>query len=153
MVTDRQAEIHVSGHPGRPELEAMYAWTKPEILVPVHGELRHMMEQARVGKEAGVPQTVIQKNGDIVRLAPGKPGKLAEVMTGRLVLDGDIIVPANGDAITMRRRLARDGMLIVMIRTDGTAKVEGVGLPLEEDYPAFVEEAEADVAKAIKKLG
>lgn len=44
MITDRQAEIHVSGHPGRPELEAMYAWTKPQILVPVHGELRHMME-------------------------------------------------------------------------------------------------------------
>lgn len=153
MITDRQAEIHVSGHPGRPELEAMYAWTKPQILVPVHGELRHMMEQARVGKEAGVPQTVVQSNGDIVRLAPGKPGKLAEVMTGRLVLDGDIIVPANGDAITMRRRLARDGMLIVMVRPDATAKVEGVGLPLEEDYAAFVEEAEADVAKAIKKLG
>jgi ribonuclease J len=83
MVTDRQAFIHVSGHPGRPELEALYGWLKPEILVPVHGEMRHMAEQARVGKACGIPAQVVQKNGDIVRLAPGKPGKLAEAGNSR----------------------------------------------------------------------
>lgn len=152
MVTDRQSEIHVSGHPGRPELEALYGWLRPEILVPVHGEMRHMQEQARVGAAAGIPHNVVQKNGDIIRLAPGEPGKLAEVRVGRLVLDGDIIVPADGDAITMRRRLARDGMLIVLVESDGTARVEGVGLPLDEDYAPFIAEAEADVAAAIRKL-
>ena len=153
MVSDRQSEIHVSGHPGRPELEALYGWLRPEILVPVHGEMRHMQEQARVGAAAGIPHNVVQKNGDIIRLAPGKPGKLAETRVGRLVLDGDIIVPADGDAITMRRRLARDGMLIVLVESDGTARVEGIGLPLDEDYADFVAEAEADVAAALRKLG
>src|SRR5690606_13583659 len=109
MITDRQSMIHVSGHPGRPELEMIYSWLRPQILVPVHGEIRHLQEQCRLGARSGIPQQVFQKNGDIVRLAPGDPGKLVEVRAGRLVLDGEIIVPADGDAIVTRRRLARDG--------------------------------------------
>ncbi|MXP25297.1 MBL fold metallo-hydrolase [Altererythrobacter indicus] len=152
MVTDRQSEIHVSGHPGRPELEALYSWLRPDILVPVHGEIRHMREQVKVGLEHGIPSAVFQKNGDIVRLAPGKPGKIATVSTGRLVLDGDVIIPADGEAITMRRRMSRDGMLIVVLDADFTPKVEGFGIPLDEDNDEFIAEAEADIEKAIAKL-
>lgn len=152
MVTDRQAFIHVSGHPGRPELEALYDWLKPEILVPVHGEMRHMAEQARVGKQCGIPAQVVQKNGDIVRLAPGKPGKLAEVRAGRLVLDGDIIAPANGEAITMRRRIAGEGVMVVVLVRGQTPVIEAIGLPLDEDMPAFLEETANDVLNAISRL-
>jgi ribonuclease J len=152
MVTDRQALIHVSGHPGRPELEALYSWLKPEILVPVHGEIRHMAEQARVGKASGIPSQIVQKNGDLVRLAPGKPGKVAEVRAGRLVLDGDIIAPADGEAIAMRRRIAGDGVLVVVLARGAKPMIEAVGLPLEEDLPAFLEEAAGDVLTAINRL-
>ncbi|AZI38432.1 RNase J family MBL fold metallo-hydrolase [Caenibius tardaugens NBRC 16725] len=152
MVTDRQSEIHVSGHPGRPELQALYSWLRPEILIPVHGEIRHMQEQARLGLSSGIAKAVFQKNGDIVRLAPGKPGKLAEVRTGRLILDGDIIIPADGEAITMRRRLARDGIAIVVLDHKAKAQVTGIGLPLDEDYAEFVTEAEADVEAALARL-
>ncbi|MCP5396688.1 MAG: ribonuclease J [Sphingomonadaceae bacterium] len=152
MVSDRQAHIHVSGHPGRPELEALYSWLRPTTLMPVHGEIRHMAEQARLGKKCGIPNQVVQKNGDLVRLAPGKPGKVAEVRAGRLVLDGDIIVPADGDAVTMRRRIARDGIVIVALDSTFQPLVEGIGLPLDEDYPAFLEEATQDVVTAIRNL-
>lgn len=152
LVSGREGEIHVSGHPGRPELEALYEWLQPEVLVPVHGEVRHMQEQARLGRAHGIPHSVYQKNGDVVRIAPGKPGKIAEVRTGRLLLDGDIILPADGDAITMRRRIALDGVLIVALDERLQPRIEGVGLPLDEDYDAFVAEAEADVVKAIARL-
>jgi ribonuclease J len=152
MVTDRQAFIHVSGHPGRPELEALYEWLRPEVLVPVHGEMRHMAEQARLGKACGIPAQVVQKNGDIVRLAPGKPGKLAEVRAGRLVLDGDIIAPADGEAITMRRRIAGDGALVVVLARGARPVIEAIGLPLDEDLPEFLEEAANDVLTAIGRL-
>ena len=152
MVTDRQSMIHVSGHPGRPDLEAIYRWLRPQILVPVHGEIRHMNEQARLGSARGIPTAIAQKNGDVIRLAPGKPGKLGEVRTGRLVLDGDIIVPADGDAIVMRRRLARDGLVVVALDGKGGAQVHGIGLPLDEDYDAFVAEAQDDIAEALRKL-
>ena len=152
MVTDRQSEIHVSGHPGRPELEALYSWIRPEVLVPVHGEIRHMKEQARLGEANGIPRNVFQKNGDIVRLAPGTPGKIGEIETGRLVLDGDIIVPADGEAVTMRRRLSRDGYLVVVLGKGGSIQIEGVGLPLDEDYDAFIDEAVEDVKRSLSKL-
>ncbi|MXP28551.1 MBL fold metallo-hydrolase [Porphyrobacter algicida] len=152
MVTDRQSEIHVSGHPGRPELEALYGWLRPEILIPVHGEMRHMQEQARLGLASGIPDAVIQQNGDLVRIAPGEPGKLAEVRAGRLVLDGDIIVPADGEAIAMRRRIAREGVLVVILDAQLPPRLEGIGLPLDEDYDAFIAEARADIVKAIGKL-
>ncbi len=152
IVTDRQSEIHVSGHPGRPELEALYSWIRPQILVPVHGEMRHMKEQARLGKARGIPQNVVQGNGDLLRLAPGKPGKIATVRNGRLILDGDIISPANGEAIVMRRRLALNGLVIVLLAGRGHVQVESLGLPLEEDHDEFVAEAQQDIVTALGKM-
>ena len=152
MVTDRQSMIHVSGHPGRPELEALYGWIRPDILVPVHGEMRHMQEQGRLGKECAIPNQVVQQNGDLVRLAPGAPGKIAEVKAGRLVLDGDLIIPADGEAIAMRRRIMREGVLIVALDGDLNPRLDSLGLPLDEDYDDFVAEATRDITAAIGKL-
>ncbi|HQQ09334.1 MAG TPA: ribonuclease J, partial [Novosphingobium sp.] len=152
LVTDRQSPIHVSGHPGRPELQALYGWIRPEILLPVHGEVRHMREQARFGRACGIPKTVAQENGDLVRLAPGKPGKIDEVRAGRLVLDGDIITPADGEAMVMRRRLAANGLVIVVLDGKGRVHVESIGLPLDEDQEDFVSEACADVKAALARL-
>mgnify|MGYP001149004805 CR=1 FL=1 len=152
MVTDRQAFIHVSGHPGRPELEALYSWLRPEILVPVHGEMRHMREQARVGKACGIPKQVVQSNGDLVRLAPGEPGVIAQVRSGRLVLDGDIIAPADGEAITMRRRIAGEGVVVVVLAKGAQPQIEAIGLPLDEDMPEFIAEAQSDILLALQQL-
>jgi len=152
MVTDRQRLIHVSGHPGRPELEELYSWLRPEILVPVHGEIRHMREQARVGSTCQIAHNVVQKNGEIVRLAPGEPGVIASVVSGRLVLDGDIIAPADGEGVTMRRRIAQEGVLMVVLMRGVAPIIEAVGLPLDEDMPDFITETQEDVLNAIGKL-
>ena len=152
LVTDRQSLIHVSGHPGRPELEALYGWLRPEILVPVHGEMRHMREQARVGLEAGIGKAIVQQNGDMVRLAPDGPAKVDEVRTGRLVLDGDIIAPADGEAVVMRRRLSYAGVVSVAVAPSGEIGLAAMGLPLDEDYDDFAQEAADDVAKALKRV-
>ena len=152
MVTDRQSMIHVSGHPGRPELEALYGWLRPEVLVPVHGEMRHMQEQARLGRANGIPAAVFQQNGDIVRLAPGAPGVIAQVRSGRLVLDGDIIAPADGEAMVVRRRIMHEGVMIVALDRNLSVQIDSVGLPLDEDYGDFVDEAKEDVRSALAKL-
>lgn len=158
ILTDRQGMIHVSGHPGRPELEALYSWLRPEMLVPVHGEMRHMAEQARLGKASGIPRTIVQKNGDVVRLAPNGPAKLAEVRAGRLVLDGDIIAPADGSAMGQRRKLAESGLVVAGLAVSAAGKltsaveIAAIGLPLEEDMDEFVTEAQADVEKAVAAI-
>ena len=155
MVTDRQAFIHVSGHPGRPELAEMYRWIRPEILLPVHGEIRHMHEQARFGRSEGIPHAVEQSNGDIIRLAPGKPTKIGEAHSGRLVLDGDVILPADGSTINERRRLALYGLISVAVairdgRLLGTPQVRIQGVPVEEDRDVFIEDAVQAAAETVR---
>lgn len=159
MVTERQAHIHVSGHPGQPELLAFYDWLRPEILLPVHGEIRHMAEQARLGLANGVPHALVQKNGDLVRLAPGKAAVIGQEHTGRLVLDGDVILPADGGTINERRKLSLHGQISVAVARNGSGRLVGdpqlrlQGVPLEEDREAFLSEARAEAAEAVATGG
>lgn len=158
LVTDKQSMIHVSGHPGRPELVALYDWLRPDILVPVHGEVRHMAEQARLGLQEGIPKAIVQKNGDLIRLAPNGPVKLSTERNGRLVLDGDIIAPADGEAMASRRKLGINGLVSVALAVTAEGKQASgidfgcIGIPLEEDMDAFQDEAREDVSKALKSL-
>ena len=157
MVTDRQAEVHVSGHPGRPELESMYRWVRPQILLPVHGERRHMAEQARLGLATGVPAAVVQSNGDLLRLAPNGPEIIGHEGTGRLVLDGDVILPADGSTMNERRKVALHGQISVAVALDRKGKLVGdpalrtQGVPVEEDKAAFLAEAADEAAQAVSK--
>jgi ribonuclease J len=159
MITERQAHVHVSGHPGRPELAAMYRWIRPEILMPVHGEMRHLMEQARFGLSEGIPRALVQTNGDIVRLAPGAPEKLGHAHVGRLVLDGDVILPGDGATINERRKLGLFGQISVAVAIDRGGKMIGQpqvrlqGIPVEEDRDPFLDEAVDAVAEATRKGG
>lgn len=157
MVTERQEHVHVSGHPGRPELAMMYEWIRPEILLPVHGEMRHMMEQARFGLSKGIPKALVQTDGNIVRLAPGEPEKIGFAPVGRLMLDGDVILPADGSTMNERRRVASYGQMSVAVaitgdyRLVGTPEVRLQGVPVEEDREAFLDEASDAAAEVVKK--
>jgi len=154
MITDRQADVHVSGHPGRPELAAMYRWIRPEIIVPVHGEMRHMAEHARFARSQGIPHGIVQQNGEMVRLAPDGPEIVSHERVGRLVLDGDVILPADGTTMNERRRIAHNGHITVVVVLDAQGQpAAGVeialqGVPVEEDREAFLEQARTAAAAA-----
>ncbi|MFL6829833.1 MAG: ribonuclease J [Sphingomicrobium sp.] len=159
IVTERQAHVHVSGHPGRPELIEMYKWVRPQIVVPVHGEARHLAEHARLALAHGVTHAVVQKNGDVIRLAPGEPKKIDEVRVGRLVLDGDVILPADGSTVNERRRIGYGGLITVAlpIAEDGglagSPAVRPFGVPVEEDRDDFIADATDAAAKAFSPGG
>jgi ribonuclease J len=154
IVTEKQAHVHVSGHPGRPELIQMYDWVRPQIVVPVHGEPRHLAEHARVALEHGVERAIVQKNGDVVRLAPNGPEKVGEVRVGRLVLDGDVILPADGATVTERRRIGYGGLITVALPVGGDGALAGTplirpfGVPVEEDRDDFIADATDAAARA-----
>ena len=155
MITEKQAHVHVSGHPGRPELAAMYDWIRPEILIPVHGERRHMAEQARFAASRGVPKPFVQSNGDVVRLAPDGPTIVGRERTGRLILDGDVILPADGATMAERRRISTHGTMSVAVAVDARGGLVGVpevrmqGVPVEEDREDFLGEACDAAADAV----
>jgi ribonuclease J len=147
--------IHVSGHPCRDELAEMYAWARPEIAVPTHGERRHLLEHAAFAKDLQVPQTVTPRNGDMVRLAPGRAEIIDEVHAGRLYIDAGVVTPENGDALRERRHAAFNGVLSVAVVLDGRGKiasgpqVRALGLPADDEYP--MDEVLDDLAEEAEK--
>ena len=159
LVTERQAKVHVSGHPGRPELAAMYGYTRPKLLVPVHGEMRHLTEHARYATAQGVPDTIVQTDGDLLRLLPGPAKKLRDVPVGRLVLDGDVILPADGATINDRRKLSLNGQISIGVavgqggRMLGRPQVRVQGVPVEEDREPFTADAVEAVSDAVRSGG
>jgi ribonuclease J len=148
VITDRTHLVHVSGHPRCAELEELIGWVRPSILIPVHGEALHMAEHAALAKRAGIERIVRCRNGDLVRLAPGTPGIVDEVPSGRLYKDGALLIEAEARTIQDRRRLAYNGIVSVAIALN--AKGDIVGEP-ELELDGIPEtnaagEAMADVA-------
>ena len=151
IVTDRDALVHVSGHPRRDELRQMYKWTRPQILVPVHGEALHLHEQAKLGREAGVPEVIETRNGGMLRLAPGPAEKLKDVPFGRLFRDGNLLLDPETTGMADRRRMSWSGAIFVSIVMTAGGQVEDdpqialVGLPLTdndgETFQTIVEDA------------
>ncbi len=152
--------IHVSGHPCRDELARMYHWARPEIAVPTHGERRHLLEHAAFAKDLQVPQTVAPRNGDMVRLAPGRAEIIDEVPAGRIYVDAGFLTPENGDALRERRHAAYNGVLAVSVVLDRKGKivagpqVRALGLPGDEDYPLdeVLDDLAEDAERALDRL-
>ncbi|MDH2353582.1 ribonuclease J [Bradyrhizobium sp. SSUT112] len=115
VITDRDHLVHVSGHPRRDELRDMIAWTRPQLLIPVHGEALHLNEHAKLARAAGVPRVLVCRNGDLVKLGPGDPGIIGQVPAGRLYKDGTILEDSKSRAVIERRRLAFSGCAFVAI--------------------------------------
>jgi ribonuclease J len=158
IVTEHDHFVHVSGHPAQDELTRMYQMVRPRIAVPVHGETRHLMAQARLAEQCQVPQAVVTKNGEVVRLAPGPAGVIGEVPTGRLVVDGKKLLPVGGEALRSRQKMTFNGAALATIVVDGEGRlrappqvtVQGLGA-VEEDA-ALTEELRQQVADAIAAL-
>ncbi|OHB28046.1 MAG: MBL fold metallo-hydrolase [Phenylobacterium sp. RIFCSPHIGHO2_01_FULL_69_31] len=152
--------IHVSGHPCRDELAEMYAWARPTISVPTHGERRHLMEHAAFARDLQVPQQVTPRNGDMVRLAPGRAEIIDEVPAGRLFVDAGVMTPENGEALRERRHAAFNGVVAVSVVLDGRGKiasgpqVRALGLPTEDEehLDEVLDELADEAEEAIKRL-
>jgi ribonuclease J len=133
--------IHVSGHPCRDELAEMYRWARPQIAIPTHGERRHLLEHCAFAADLQVPQQLAPRNGDMVRLAPGRAEIIDEVPAGRLFVDAGVLTPENGEALRERRHAAFNGVVAVSVVLDKHGKiasgpqVRALGLPTDEDYP------------------
>lgn len=115
IITDRDALVHVSGHPRRGELEQLYKLVQPKVVLPVHGEPLHLAAHAAFAKEQGVPEVVRGKNGDIVRLTAGRAAVIGSAPSGILVKDGDILDDPEVTGVKERRKLSFAGAAVVSL--------------------------------------
>ncbi len=115
LLTDGDALVHVTGHPRRDELRQLFAWTRPRIVIPMHGEARHMKAHGELAKESGAAEVVSAYNGEMVRLAPGPARIIDDAPVGRLFRDGRLIIPSEEGPVRERRKLAIVGLVAVAL--------------------------------------
>jgi ribonuclease J len=161
VITDREAHVHVSGHPARDELTQMYAWARPRIAVPVHGERRHILEHVKLALALQTPEAIAPRNGDLIRLAPGPVKVIDETPSGRLYVDGSTLIEADDEAIKERRRLGAEGMVTVGLAVSEkrhqivggpNIKVRGLSMLDEDDLEDAIEQLERAAEAAFLRL-
>jgi ribonuclease J len=139
IITDSEALVHVSGHPRRHELQQMYGWVRPKIVVPVHGEAAHLTAHAELAEQSGIGKVPRVRNGDVLKLAPGEPEVVDHAPFGRIFKDGNLIGDFEEMGIGERRKLAFVGHVAVSVLLDsrydfmGDPEVEPFGLPQFDD--------------------
>jgi len=116
IITNESDFTHVSGHPSQEDLRDMYKWTRPEILIPVHGELIHMNVQAKLASILGIKHTIVPNNGFIIELLKNTKPKITNIIdTTRLGLDGKELVSVDSSHLQERNSLKESGFISVTI--------------------------------------
>ena len=159
VVTDRMGDFHVSGHANRPDLMEMHKIVEPQMVIPMHGEHRHLREHAKIAENAGYA-SLICVNGMMLDLSGNRPKVTEYVETGRMYLDGSTQIGALDGVIRDRLRMALYGHVIVTVILDEEDEMIGEpwcdvrGLPemgssnaplvdaLEEDLSQFIGRAD-----------
>ena len=124
VVTERDALVHVSGHPSRVELAKMYALTRPKVAIPVHGERRHIVEHAKLARELQIPEAIEVSNGSLVHLAPGKARVIDEVQAGKLAVNGSQLVSIDSTLIKERKKLMNYGLVSLTLFVDSAGHLK-----------------------------
>lgn len=155
VVDDSDGLYHVSGHANRPDLQRMHQITQPQMVIPMHGEHRHLRAHSKLAQDSGLP-ALICVNGMMLDLSGNAPKVAEYIETGRRYLDGSIQVGALDGVVRDRIRLALNGHVIVNVILDdendmlGEPWVETRGLSemghaaaplvdlLEEDLSQFI---------------
>ena len=153
VVDDSAGAYHVSGHANRPDLEQMHSIVRPQMLIPMHGEHRHLREHARLA-EAGGMQSAVVVNGMMMDLTGNAPAVAEYIESGRTYLDGTVQIGALDGVVRDRIRMALNGHVIVTLILDeedellGDPWCETMGLPeTGSSRAALIEVLEADLSQ------
>ncbi len=154
IIVDGDQLVHVTGHPRRDELKQLYDLVKPDILIPMHGEMRHLVEHTRYAKRCGIEKTLVVLNGEMAHLGPDELRIIDEVPSGRVHMDGLLQVPGFDGPAQQRRRVGFAGIVTVTLVVDATgnlladAAIVAHGLPQCDDYNVTFDDIIADAVDA-----
>ena len=159
VVDDHGGLYHVSGHANRPDLEAVHDLLAPKILIPMHGEHRHLREHCKIGISKGMAAE-LAVNGAVVDLTGDEPRIVEYVEAGRTYLDGSVLIGAMDGVVRDRIRMALNGIVFATMILDegdqplGDAWVEIMGLPERtKDGKLLAEVLEAELTELLDRSG
>lgn len=115
IITAAEEDIHVSGHPSSQSIQKMYKLLRPKIVIPVHGEARHLIAQAHFAQEQGIEHVITPSNGTLIQLAGDHPGIVGVVQQGQWAVDGKRMVAFDSNVVKERTRLSEDGVAFVTV--------------------------------------
>ena len=157
VVDDAGGKYHVSGHANRPDLARLHQIVKPQTLIPMHGEHRHLREHVKLGAQSGLAG-IVAVNGMMIDLSGNQPTVAEYIETGRTYLDGSVKIGALDGVVRNRIRMALNGHLIVTLIIDendeplGDPWVETNGLAeTGRNNAALVEVVEEDLSQFINR--
>ena len=155
LVTDEEADVHVSGHPSRDELTEMYSLIRPKIAIPVHGTARHLLAHAELAENCQVAQTLIPENGDMIKFKAGKAEIEGQAPTGLLTHEGGEIVDLQSDFLRVRRRMLWNGTVTISVVLSGAGhllmapQISQSGLCSDQQEVDFIADASLAVEDAL----
>lgn len=159
VIDDSSGLYHVSGHANRPDLEKMHQITAPQMVIPMHGEHRHLREHVKLA-EAGGRAAMIAVNGMMVDLSGNAPKVAEYIETGRTYLDGSVQVGALDGVIRDRMRMALNGHVTVTLILDendemlGEPWCEVMGLAEQgKSHAPLVDVLEEDLSQYVGRAG
>jgi ribonuclease J len=157
VIDDPSGKYHVSGHANRPDLETMHQIIKPQILIPMHGEHRHLREHVKVAKAGGLAG-IVAVNGMMIDLSGNAPKVAEYIETGRQYLDGAVMIGAMDGVVRDRIRMALNGHVLVTLLIDendeplGDPWCELMGLPEKgRSNASLVDILEADLGQFVNR--
>ena len=120
VVYEKVSHIHTSGHAYKEELKLMLNLVRPRYFMPIHGEYRHLVKHIQLAEETGMPsdRLILAENGSSILFSDGKVSMGEKVLSGRVLVDGKGVGDVGDLVLRDRRRLAGDGVVIVLLAVD-----------------------------------
>ncbi len=161
VLYEKVSEIHVSGHASKEELKLMLNMVRPKYFMPIHGEYRHLSYHAVLGEKVGIPKENIfmLDNGDVLEVTDEGAGKNGKVNSGRVFIDGKGMGGVEDMVLRDRRRLAHDGIVLVIIAVEKlTGKIASGpdiisrGFVFEDASPEVISDVKELVSNTLNQL-
>lgn len=161
VIYEKVSEIHVSGHASKEELKLMLNIVKPKYFMPIHGEYRHLAFHAQLAEKVGIPKEniFILENGDILEITEKEARKNGKVNSGMVFIDGRGIGGVEDVVLRDRRRLAHDGIVLILLAVEkltGTIvsgpDIISRGFIFEDASPEVIGEVKRIVSDTLKEM-
>lgn len=117
VVDDNGGRYHVSGHANRPDLQRVHEIMRPKMVIPMHGEHRHLREHAALAQASGIA-SIVAVNGTMVDIGGAAPVVAGTIEAGRTYLDGAVRIGAMDGVVRDRIRMALNGHVVVTVILD-----------------------------------
>jgi ribonuclease J len=120
VIYEKISPVHVSGHASQEEMKLLLHLVKPKFFVPIHGELRHLHQHARLAMQLGIPQanTAVIENGNVLEFHKGEMKVVDRIPGGYIFVDGSGVGEVGPAVMREREILANDGFVVVNLALD-----------------------------------